>query len=140
MRDGSATRPTCGCSSTSSRALDIKPYSTQTEAAFLENLNHALDNIFLAGSRCVVRREVAIAHVFEDDPGAVDLFCTGRFDFVVYQREGRQLAPVLAIELDGREHRDDPAVRAGQRPREGTRKAGHARQGPGPCGDQSCAV
>lgn len=106
----------------------------------MENLNHALDNIFLAGSRCVVRREVAIAHVFEDDPGAVDLFYTGRFDFVVYQREGRQLAPVLVIELDGREHRDDPAVRAGQRPREGTRKAGHARQGPGPCGDQSCAV
>lgn len=46
MRDGSATRPTCGCSSTSSRALGIKPYSTRTEAAFLENLNHALDNTY----------------------------------------------------------------------------------------------
>ena len=39
-----------------------------------------------------------------------DLFYTGRFDFVVYQREGRRLMPILAIELDGREHRDDPAV------------------------------
>lgn len=95
-----------------SRALGIKPYSTQTEDAFLENLNHALDNVFMAGSRCVVRREVAIAHVFEDNPGALDLFYTGRFDFVVYQREGRRLLPILAIELDGREHRDDPITRA----------------------------
>lgn len=30
-----------------SRALGIKPYSTKTEDAFLENLNHALDNAFL---------------------------------------------------------------------------------------------
>lgn len=58
----------------------------------------------------MVRREVSIAHVFRDNPGAIDLFYTGRFDFVVYQREGRQLTPVLAIELDGREHRDDPVV------------------------------
>lgn len=101
-----------------SRALGIKPYSTQTEDAFLENLNHALDNVFMAGSRCVVRREVAIAHVFEDNPGAIDLFYTGRFDFVVYQREGRQLTPVLAIELDGREHRDDPVVQARDRKKE----------------------
>ena len=98
-----------------SRALGIKPYSTETEDAFLENLNHALDNVFVAGSRCVVRREVAISHVFRDNPGAIDLFYTGRFDFVVYQREGRQLTPVLAIELDGREHREDPAVQARDR-------------------------
>ena len=39
-----------------SRALGIKPYSTRTEDAFLENLNHALDNAFLDGSRCTVRR------------------------------------------------------------------------------------
>ena len=31
----------------SSRALGIKPYSTETEEAFLQNLNHALDNILL---------------------------------------------------------------------------------------------
>ena len=60
--------------------------------------------------RCTVRKEVPIALVFEDNPGCADLFYTGRFDFVVYQREGRRLMPILAIELDGREHRDDPAV------------------------------
>ena len=57
-----------------------------------------------------VRKEVPIAQVFEDNPGCADLFYTGRFDFVVYQREGRRPMPILAIELDGREHRDDPAV------------------------------
>lgn len=93
-----------------SRALGIKPYSTKTETAFLETLNHALDNVFVAGGRCVVRREVPIAQVFRNDTGAVDLFYTGRFDFVIYQRRGRQLFPLLAIELDGREHREDPAV------------------------------
>lgn len=101
-----------------SRALGIKPYSTRTENAFLESLNHALDNVFVAGSRGVVRREVAIAHVFQNNPSAVDLFYTGRFDFVVYQREGRQLTPLLAIELDGREHRDDPVVQARDRKKE----------------------
>ena len=54
--------------------------------------------------RCTVRKEVPIAQVFEDNPGCADLFYTGRFDFVVYQREGRRLMPILAIELDGREH------------------------------------
>ena len=53
-----------------SRALGIKPYSTKTEDAFLENLNHALDNTFLDGSRCTVRKEVPIAQVFEDNPAA----------------------------------------------------------------------
>lgn len=102
-----------------SRALGIKPYSTQTEDAFLENLNHALDNVFVAGTRCTVRREVAISHVFEDNPGYIDLFYTGRFDFVVYQREGRQrMTPLLAIELDGREHHNDPVVQARDRKKE----------------------
>ena len=61
-----------------SRALGIKPYSTRTEDAFLENLNHALDNAFLDGSRCTVRKEVPIAQVFENNPSYTDLFYTGR--------------------------------------------------------------
>ncbi len=101
-----------------SRALGIKPYSTKTEDAFLENLNHALDNAFLNGSRCTVRKEVPIAQVFENNPSYTDLFYTGRFDFVVYQRDGRRQMPILAIELDGREHRDDPAVQRRDRKKE----------------------
>lgn len=49
-----------------SRALGVKPYSSETEEAFLENLNHALDNILYGGRKCVVHKEVGIFHVFED--------------------------------------------------------------------------
>ena len=94
-----------------SRALGIKPYSTRTEAAFLENLNHALGNIFTSPEGHVVRHEVAIAQVFNENLAQEYLFYSGRFDFVVYELapSGEEI-PILAIELDGREHRTDEAV------------------------------
>lgn len=94
----------------SSRALGVQPFTSETETAFLQNLNHALDNVFVTGSRCAVRRGVAVESLFTDAPSDAALFYTGQFDFVVYQREGRRFLPVLAIELDAREHRADPAV------------------------------
>lgn len=95
-----------------SRALGIKPYSTETEAAFMDNLNHAIDNIQPSGSRYTVRKEVPIAQVFVDNPSYADLFYTGRFDFVVYERgPGKTELPVLAIELDGKEHFEDDVVK-----------------------------
>ena len=95
-----------------SRALGIKPYSTETEEAFLTTLSHALSNVLNTGSRCVVRREVSISHVFENGGSYQDLFYTGRFDFVVYERDYfRKEIPVLAIELDGIEHEKDSLVR-----------------------------
>ncbi|MCQ4636057.1 AAA domain-containing protein [Anaerovorax odorimutans] len=94
------------------RALGIKPYSTQTEAAFLTTLNHALSNILVSGSKYTVHREVPISHVFNGSEEHNDLFYTGSFDFVVYERSrGRKEMPVLAIELDGKEHIEDEAVR-----------------------------
>ena len=69
----------------SSRALGIKPYSTETEAAFLITLNHALDNVLNTNRKCVVQKEVSIAHVFNENSQYKDLFYTGRFDFVVYE-------------------------------------------------------
>ncbi|SEL52796.1 Protein of unknown function [Ruminococcus sp. YRD2003] len=96
----------------SSRALGIKPYSTETEEAFLQNLNHALDNILLNEGSCSVEHEVAISQVFSDNISSLDLFYTGRFDFVIYQRDySRRKMPVLAIELDGKEHIEDEIVR-----------------------------
>ncbi len=95
-----------------SRALGIKPYSTETESAFLTSLNHALDNILNTENRCVVRKEVSIAHVFNENTEYNDLFYTGRFDFVVYERDRqKQEFPILAIELDGKEHVEDSIVR-----------------------------
>lgn len=95
-----------------SRALGIKPYSTETEQAFLENLNHALDNVLNTNHKCIVQKEVSIAHVFQDAYAYNDLFYTGRFDFVVYERQPRTKVdiPILAIELDGREHMEKAVV------------------------------
>lgn len=99
-----------------SRALGIKPYSTETEAAFLTNLNHALDNVLNTNRKCVVQKEVSIAHVFNNNTLYNDLFYTGRFDFVVYERDYyKNEIPILAIELDGREHAEDSVVIARDR-------------------------
>lgn len=94
-----------------SRALGVKPYSTAIEQAFLENLNHALGNIWLTGNKYMVKKEVGIAHVFTENINYSDLFYSGRFDFVVYEVNGRTEMPILAIELDGKEHFEDQVVR-----------------------------
>ncbi len=94
-----------------SRALGIKPYSTETEEAFMTSLNHALSNLYLTGNKHSVEKEVAINHVFDKSEDVDDFFYTGRFDFVVYERIGKRKMPVLAIELDGREHLTDELVR-----------------------------
>lgn len=102
-----------------SRALGVKPYSTQTEMAFFESLSHALDNIFVAGSKHTVQHEVPIAQVLDEEVAHESLFYNGRFDFVVFERQaGRASVPVLAIELDGKEHISDAAVMKRDRTKE----------------------
>ncbi len=95
-----------------SRALGVKPYSTEVEEAFLTNLNHALGNVLNTNRKCIVQREVPIAHVFTENIRHLDLFYTGRFDFVVYERYyARNDIPILAIELDGKEHFENIVVK-----------------------------
>lgn len=94
-----------------SRALGVKPFSTATEEAFLGNLTHALGNIWLSDNRYVIHKEVPISQVFRTNDTHSDLFYSGRFDFVVYEYRGRQQVPVLAIELDGKEHYTDEVVK-----------------------------
>ena len=106
-----------------SRALGIKPFSTATEEAFLANLTHALENIWLSQSRYTIRREVAISQVFMDNLSHEDLFYSGRFDFVVYERQGNRELPVLAIELDGKEHFEDEIVKERDRKKNAICKA-----------------
>lgn len=96
---------------TNSRALGVKPFSTAVEEAFLQNLTHALENIWLSQSKYSIKKEVAISQVFQDNVNYSDLFYSGRFDFVVYEKMGRQEIPVLAIELDGKEHFSDEVVK-----------------------------
>lgn len=63
----------------------------------------------MSQSRFTVEKEVAISHVFQNNTSYNDLFYTGRFDFVVYERQGNSLK-VLAIELDGKEHYENNIV------------------------------
>lgn len=98
--------------SAESRALGVKPYTTETEEAFLQSLKFALDNVLYNKRKCTVHKEVSIAHVFRDNISCDDLFYSGRFDFVVYERVfSKREIPILAIELDGKEHIEDEAVR-----------------------------
>lgn len=94
----------------SSRALGVQPFSTATENAFLDNLTHALGNIWLSQSRYTIHKEVAISQVFQENLTHNALFYMGRFDFVVYEKQGKAEIPILAIELDGREHYTEEAV------------------------------
>lgn len=77
----------------------------------MQNLTHALENIWLTQSRYSIQKEVAISQVFEKNISYSDLFYSGRFDFVVYERQANSDIPVLAIELDGKEHIDDEVVK-----------------------------
>ena len=54
VRSGGACQVTAKRSD--SRALGVKPFSTATEEAFLENLNHALENLWLSQNRFTVER------------------------------------------------------------------------------------
>ena len=94
-----------------SRALGIRPYSTETETAFMESLSRALDNAFQDGSKFVVHKEVALSQVFLDNISHEDFFYRGRFDFVVFRKVQKEEIPVLAIELDGKEHLEDDVVK-----------------------------
>ena len=49
--------------------------------------------------------------MFADNINYSDLFYNGRFDFVVYEVLEKQEIPVLAIELDGKEHFEDDIVK-----------------------------
>lgn len=96
-----------------SRALGVKPYSTQTEEAFFQSLNHALDNVTINRRQCFVAKEVPVSHIFGEDFCRHDLFYTGRFDFVVYDKVTKE--PLFAIELDGPEHYESERVEARDR-------------------------
>lgn len=51
------------------------------------------------------------------------LFYMGRFDFVVYEKQGRSELPILAIELDGKEHFEDAVVKERDRKKNAICKA-----------------
>ena len=101
-----------------SRALGVKPFSTETEEAFLKNLNHALENIWLSQNRFQVQEKVDVEEIFPDDWSRRELFYTDQFDFVVYEKQAAGEVPVLAIELDGREHLEEEILQQREKKRQ----------------------
>ncbi len=96
---------------TSSRALGIKPYSSETEDAFLTTLNQVLSVLLEYNFQYSVKREVQISHLFEKLPSDCSFFFRASMDFVIYKKVFKNKEfPVLAIELDGPEHHNDPKV------------------------------
>ena len=95
----------------SSRALGIKPYSTETEDTFLTTLNHALSTLLNENSKFLVKREVQLSHLFDKNKTDCEFFYKGSLDFVIYKKgfRGKEEA-LLAIELDGPEHHNNPKV------------------------------
>lgn len=91
-----------------SRALGVKPFSTETEEAFLKNLNHALENIWLSQNRFFVQQKVDAEELFPEYPGH-------QFDFVVFEKQRDGEIPVLAIELEGREQLEEELLRQRER-------------------------
>lgn len=95
-----------------SRALGIKPFSTQTEEAFKTSLEHAL-RVIRDSRKYFVKEKVRIADVFKSPSDRVhDLFYTGHFDFVIFRKEGNSKYAEVVFELDGKEHFDNDTVKA----------------------------
>jgi superfamily I DNA and/or RNA helicase len=88
------------------RALGFKPYNTETEAAFMETLSHALS---ICDANSFVRKEVPLKNVLPDDKILNSLYFTGQFDFVIYRKYPKEQA-LFAFELDGPEHKFDEQV------------------------------
>lgn len=97
---------------TTSRALGTKPYKTETERVFLTTLTHALSNAMTGKKKFSIQTEVQISHLFKKNLSSSDFFYKGSFDFVIYRVGFRgKLEPVIAIELNGREHYEDEKVK-----------------------------
>lgn len=61
--------------------------------------------------RCSIKKEVPVKQVFGETFSHTDFFYRGQFDFVVYQKNyAKQDMPILAIELDGKEHKENDVV------------------------------
>ena len=96
------------CQSVGNRALNVKPFSTELEKAFLDNLEQVIECNY--SSEMYQRKEVAAASIFNPVLNEKDMayFYNCRFDFVLFNKHNDE--PLLAIELCGNEHYTDKKV------------------------------
>lgn len=87
---------------------NFKNYDTKKEQEFFESINHLLST----GDKYELRKKVRIASILgkfiTNDKFSYAL--KGEFDLVIFRRVGPHQIPVVAIELDGSEHKIDPKV------------------------------
>lgn len=87
---------------------NFKNYDTKKEQEFFETINHLLST----GDKYELRKKVRIASILgkfiTNDKFSYAL--KGEFDLVIFRRVGPHQIPVVAIELDGSEHKIDPKV------------------------------
>lgn len=77
----------------------------------IKSLNIAKRILSVSQNAFSIEKKVAISQVFRANISYSDLFYTGRFDFVVYEKQGTtSKLPILAIELDGKEHYENEIV------------------------------
>ena len=87
---------------------NFKNYDTKKEQEFFETIKHLLST----GDKYELRKKVRIASILgkfiTNDKFSYAL--KGEFDLVIFRRVGPHQIPVVAIELDGSEHKIDPKV------------------------------
>lgn len=94
------------------KALGLKPFSTETEHEFLTTLNNVLTNIDL-DKKIWAQHEVPLSAIFtEDIDDLKTYFLESKFDFVVFDGEIKTTLPqaLFAFEVDGVEHKNDKLV------------------------------
>lgn len=87
---------------TNSRALGVKPYSSELEKHFMNNLVQALQ---ITNNKYIAKKEVAVNSIFTDEHGTNKIFYTGKFDFVIFRKFNGDEIAEFAIELNGPEHK-----------------------------------
>ncbi|VEU79910.1 AAA domain-containing protein [Haploplasma axanthum] len=87
---------------------NFKNYDTKKEKEFLETINHLLTT----ADKYVLENKVRIASILNIylTKEKYDFALKGEFDLVISRRVGNQNIPVVVVELDGKEHKENIEV------------------------------
>lgn len=87
---------------------NFKNYDTKKEAEFFKTISHLLTT----ADKYALKSKVRVASVLENYKNDVkkEYGLKAEFDLVIYKKFGKQLIPVVIIELDGNEHYVDEKV------------------------------
>lgn len=103
-------------------ACGMRPYTTETEQAFMNTLTQAISTIDLNKKTYAVHN-VPLSSIFNNDtvpPELKEYFLMAKFDFVVFDGSKKYSPekPLFAFEIDGIEHENLDSVKARDRKKE----------------------